>query len=129
MSIAKPKAHVNTPDQPDDLIRDLHLDAEKLRQYREALAEREGALNAYIEELQTLWCAWSGLSWYPGGQVMRSLVSRYEPDVVERSLRNVAHKVGTGYVRATGEAWVPYLYAVAKNMANGVDLGDPEEGQ
>lgn len=113
----------------------LFLEAQQeileLRRYQAALAEREFVITEIVDSLQEVWCLESGLDWAPSGQAIRAFVGKYGPDIAEDAMRDVARKTGSGYVSARGNAWLRYLYGVARNIAAAEDDDgeDEDEGE
>jgi len=92
-------------------------DIAELRRYQEAAAEREYVLGEIVGGLQGLWEETAGLDWSPSDAVLRQMLARYEPAIVEHAVIDVAAKVGGGYLSEHGTKWLRYLWAVARNMA------------
>lgn len=88
----------------------------EVNRYNEALAQKREAELRLISSLQDVWCDESSLDWSPAEKVIRNLLKKYGPEITENSLREVAYKVGGGYITDRGDVWVKYLYAVARNM-------------
>lgn len=103
----------------DEMYLQAQQEAAEIRRSQEALAEKEAALVLYVEELQSLWMSWSGLDWGPSSKVIRQLLVRHESEIVEAAIKDVAVKVGGGYVQSYGDRWIKYLHAVARNMSEG----------
>ena len=97
----------------------------ELRRYQMAKAERDALLAEVIESLQQTWLEASELEWSPSDRLIRQLLEKYEPEIVEGALADVGYKVGTGYLSGRGAKWIAYLYAVCRNLAGqGDDQGD-----
>lgn len=98
----------------------MYLEAQQeiaeVNRYNASLQEREAAVARLVDSMQELWCSESSLDWSPSDKVVRNLLRKYGPEITEDAIRDVAFKVGNGYVSERGEAWVKYLYAVARNM-------------
>jgi len=111
---AKQLGHV--PPRPDADLLYLRTQQEvaELRRYQAALAVLEAEIKTTVAALQDVWIEASGLDWMPADRIIRALLNRHGPSVAERAVRDVAPKVGTGYL---GGKWPPYLYTVAKNIA------------
>jgi hypothetical protein len=58
------------------------------------------------------------IGWRPKDYVLRQLLNKYDPEIIEYAIEDVAGKLSTGYL-FKGGGWLPYLYAVARNMAEG----------
>ena len=88
----------------------------ELRRYRDAVEEREQLLTRVVECLQEVWIESAGedLGWHPVDWVLRQMITKYDPSIVEWALRDVAPKVSSGYVEQY--KWVPYLWAVCRTM-------------
>lgn len=103
----------------DLLYLEAQQEAAELRRYQAALQDKEAALMGVVADLQDLWCEVSDLDWSPKDRIIRDLLLKYSPESVEAAIRDVAPKVQSGYIAGrysgAGQAWVRYLYAVARN--------------
>jgi hypothetical protein len=45
---------------------------------------------------------------------VRQWLARYDPEVVEYAIRDVAPKTATGFIKQT--QWLPYAWAVCRNF-------------
>jgi hypothetical protein len=91
----------------------------ELKAYQALKAQQDDLLNQIIDSFQTLWLDYSGGDWYPNDKVMRQLLSRFDPDIVERGIKCVAVKVAGDFFARSGD-WLPYLWGTLKHM-NGAD--------
>lgn len=89
----------------------------ELRRYQDAKAERDEILAEIVADLQEVWCEFSGVSWHPSDRIMHELLARYSPEVVEYAIKDVAAKVGSGFVQTYGDRWLRYLHGVLRNAA------------
>lgn len=107
-----------TPRQDADLLYlSTQQEVVEMRRYQEAIAEREQALTDLVPVLQHVWIQCSGLDWHPSSLIVRQLLNRHSPEVVDEAIRDVAFKVGTGYVKSyKDQKWIAYLNAVARNL-------------
>lgn len=106
---------------PDADLKYMELQQEvaEIRRYQDAQAIREEAMIDLINTMRDVWIAASGdVGWMPKEHVFRLLLNKYDPEIVEYAIDEVAGKLSTGYV-FKGNGWLPYLYAVARNMAEG----------
>jgi hypothetical protein len=93
----------------------------ELRRFREASEEKELFLQEVVLTMRDRWLDYSGLDWSPNDQILRGMLMKHNPDIVERAIIDVAHKIGGGYLDARSGKWLPYLNAVARNMAGAED--------
>lgn len=101
----------------DLLYLETQQEVAELRRYQDALALKEAAVKESVDAFQALWCELSELEWAPADNIIRSLLDRHSPHIVEAALRDVAPKVATGYLKTKyGRRWVGYLFTVAKNL-------------
>jgi hypothetical protein len=108
------------PVRPDADLLYLQTQQEiaELRRYQESKAERDEVLAEIIRSLQAAWAENAGTDWHPVDRIVRQLLSRYSPEIVDRAMEDVALKVGGDYFRGRDrDAWVPYLYRVAQTFA------------
>lgn len=111
----------------DLLYLETQQETAELRRYLAAKAERDAEIANVVQALADDWCEISGLEWSPADRIVRQLLSRYSPEVVERAISDVAGKVGTGYLHTSGDRWVRYLFTVAKTLASEFEYGDEAE--
>jgi hypothetical protein len=103
----------------DLLYLETQQEIAELRRYQEAKAQREAVLMEIIEGLQDQWLQYSGRDWSPSDRIVRQLLSRYSPEIVEAAMLDVAIKIGTGYLNiysSSNTRWIGYLYKVAATM-------------
>lgn len=111
-------AHQIRPDA-DLLYLETQQEIAELRRYQEVLEEKEQQISLMVSRLQDLWVDWSELDWAPSDRLLRQLLGRYDADIVADAIRDVAPKVGAGYISPRGSKWIAYLHAVARNLAAG----------
>lgn len=110
----------------DLLYLETQQEIAELQRYQWAKQERDELLTAIIAQLQEEWCQHADTDWSPADRIVRQLLAKYGPEIVEASMQDVAIKIGTGYLRADrGSRWVGYLYKVAATMAQ---ESEDEEG-
>lgn len=114
----RPLGLVQPRPDADLLYLETQQEIAELRRYHAALSERETVAAALIEALQDLWCEEGGLDWHPAPHVLRPMLNRYGPEILEAAVRDVAPKVGSGYTKRN--QWDRYMWAVMRNLA-GVD--------
>lgn len=101
----------------DVLFLETQQEIAELRRFQDAKALREVELVKVIGLLQDDWVALTGYEWAPSDRIVRQLLQRHSPEIVERAIADVATKVGSGYLPASGQRWVGYLFAVAKTLS------------
>ena len=89
----------------------------ELRRFQESQRELERERQLVIELVQDAWLQSSGLDWSPADSVLTELLHLYNAAIVLDAARDVAVKVGSGYISRHSTRWVGYLFAVARNMA------------
>lgn len=99
----------------------------ELRRYQQAKAERDAEIASVVDALSDDWMALSGQDWAPAERIIRQLLARYSPEIVERAMEDVAIKVGTGYLPSRGERWVRYLFTVAGTLSREHEYGGGPE--
>jgi hypothetical protein len=116
-NLGKGKALLDKPQSPDASLAWLETQQEiaELKAYQELKMKRDELLEEVIDNLQAVWLDYSGGGWYPADGVMRQLLSRYDPDVVERGIVVVAVKVAANSFRRDGD-WLPYLWGTLRRM-------------
>lgn len=114
------------PVRPDADLMYLETQQEiaELKNYLAAAQQRDDLMNEISLRIEDVWAKHSGLDWVPSDSIIRGLLQKYDVEVVEEAIRDVAVKVGTGYLKTYGHKWVGYLYAVARNLA-----ADDAEGE
>ena len=101
----------------DLLYLETQQEIAELQRYRISLAEREAEIAKVVEDLQGIWSSYSALDWHPAAHTILGMLQRYTPEIVEAAIRDVAPKVGGGYIPDQGDKWLKYLYAVARNIS------------
>jgi len=99
----------------DLMLVEVQQEIAEIRVYQYAAEQREQLRNELVESLQELWCETSGLEWCPSDAIMRQLLFRHEPWIIEQVVLDVSAKVANGYI--TGNKWDRYMWAVARNLA------------
>lgn len=102
----------------------------ELQRYLIAKRQRDMTLSTAVSALQYTWRSYSGCEWDPAERVILHILSKYDPEVVEEAIVNVAIKVGGRYLPAHGNAWLMYLYGVLRNKAaDENDFSEPQEAE
>ena len=124
-NLGKGKKRLENPQRPDADLAWLEMQQEtaELRDYQRAKQERDVLMAEIIATLQRTWIDYSGLNWHPSGQVVRSMLVRYSPEIVESAFVTVAPKAGGGYFDREG-AWLKYTWATMRNMDKGAWHGN-----
>ncbi len=120
-NLGKGKQLLNKPQTPDANLAWLEMQQEiaELQAYQALKAQMDYLLGEIIDDLQRVWLEYSGCDWHPNDKVMRQLLSRFDPDIVERGIKCVAVKVAGNFFARNGD-WLPYLWGTLKRM-NGAD--------
>jgi HNH endonuclease len=105
----------------DLLYLETQQELAELRRYQEAKVERDALLDDIACTLEEDFWQVSRRDWAVADRVIRPLLDRYEPVIVERALRAVGFRIADGRVNTQWQAWVAYLNAVARNMAQDAD--------
>lgn len=123
-NLGKGKKRLENPQRPDADLAWLEMQQEtaELRGYQVAKHERDAILQQVIKLLQKTWHDYSQLDWVPSDQVLRSMLAKYQPEIVESALADVAIKEAGGYFQKDG-AWFKYAWAVMRNMEKEADDG------
>jgi hypothetical protein len=90
-------------------------DAE-LRAYQEAKRQRDAVISELVESLQDTWCDYSGLDWCPGDSLVRRMLGKYSPELVEQAIIAVSIKQAGGYFQGRND-WAKYMWGVLRTMA------------
>ena len=105
--------------EPRESLAEITAETLRIRQYNELLERRADERRRLVANLGELWAAHAGTEWVPADHVFAALLFRYPVEIVDAAVLDVAVKVAGGYVRTEREAWLRYLHAVARNMAEG----------
>ena len=107
---------LNQAPKPDVDLEWLELQQEiaELSRYQEARAIREQILTDTVHCLQDSWCRIYE-TWMPAEYIVRRMLVRYCPMLIEEAFRDVAVKVSGGYLKKSN--WVPYTWGVLRNLA------------
>lgn len=101
----------------DLLYLETQQEIAELRRYQQAKAERDVLLDEIADELEGDFQQISRRMWVVGDRVIRPLLDRYDPDVVEEAVRAVAYRISDGRLDTYGNGWIAYLNGVARNIA------------
>ncbi len=85
----------------------------------EARLERQETVQKIVGELQDRWQDITEFDWCPADDQIAWLLNRYGYEVSFMALEDVARKIRDRRIKHWGNHWVPYLRAVARNMAQG----------
>ena len=129
---AKPlTARIVRPDA-DLLYLETQQEIAELKRFQTAVQAREEEMARTIEVIQKAWYAAcsEGLDWHPADHIVRRFINKHGPEIAYQALVDVAPKVYEGYIRKN---WVPYAWAVARNLAaqqgQELDEVDPDSTQ
>lgn len=109
------------PNRPDADL--MYLEAQQeiseLRRYQLAKMERDNTLIEIISDLRDTWFDYlpEGFEWSPADHILRGMLLKYSPDIVEAGITATAKAVGYGSVSNRGTAYVQYAYGVMRNIA------------
>ena len=119
----KGKKLLDKPQRPDADLAWLETQQElaELHRYATAKHQRDMIVGEIVSMLQDDWTVRSGLEWFPTEHVIRKMLVRHSPEMVEEALGQVAVKVGGGYLKSTGDDWVRYTWGILNNMAREAD--------
>jgi len=99
----------------------LFLEAQQeIAEYQRYLlikAERDAALDEVAESIERDFWNISARTWSVADRVIRPLLDRYDPHIVEQAVRAVAYRIRQGRLDTYGNGWIAYLNGVARNMA------------
>lgn len=99
----------------DLLFLETQQEIAELQRYLRAKAKREAVIKEVIADLQIQWHEYSQAGWAPSDNIVRQLLDKHNPEIVEAAMMDVAGKVRSGYV--SEYRWIGYLFKVAANMA------------
>lgn len=116
---AKPLDAVAPRPDADLMYLEVMQETAELRRYQLSLQAREVALEGLVCDLQLLWqdCYGETSDWVPSVRVLRQMLRKYDPEIVEEGIRDVAPKVAEDYIRGS---YVPYMWRVLANLAEDV---------
>lgn len=103
--------------QPDADLEYLSVQQEiaEIERYQRSLIARAKAQTETVRLFQLLWKDLSGLDWCPSNDVFFGLIAKYELEIIELAVRDVAPKVGGGYLGKATNLDYGHLHAVARN--------------
>lgn len=103
--------------KPDADLKWLELQQElaELKRYQAAREAREKALTDTVHCLQDTWLNIYP-EWHPADHVVRRMLVRHSPELIEETFRVVAEKVGGGYLGKYNNEWLRYAWGVLRNM-------------
>lgn len=126
----KPLGAVAVRPDADLLYLETQQELAELRRYQQAKAERDALMASIIEDLQDQWLEYSGRDWSPADRILRQLLTKYSPEVVEFAVLDVAIKIGTGYLNiysSSNTRWIAYLFKVAATRAAEDELEEEDD--
>ncbi len=114
-----PLSQVPVRPDADLLYLEAQQEAAELRRYQAAKAERDAALTSVIESLQGTWYAYlpEGFDWGPADHLLRSMLDKYSPEIVEVGIIATARAIQTQHVSGHGSGWVKYAWGVMRHTA------------
>ena len=89
----------------------------EISRYRAAMESKSKEMELLVTAMQNAWLEESDLDWSPAAKIIRQFVDKYGYEATEAAIRDVGLKVGTGYIDENGSAWIKYMHAVARNIA------------
>jgi hypothetical protein len=132
-NLGKGKKLLDNPQRPDADLAWLESQQElaELQRYQQVKSQLEHTIKEIVEMLQKTWLDHTGLEWYPSESVIRQMLAKYSPHLVEQALIIVAPKATGGYVTRHNASWLKYTYGVLKNMVEetGDDFASIDEEQ
>lgn len=109
----------------DLLYLETQQEIAELRRFQAAVEEREVELERTVELIQKAWYSATGedQNWHPADHVVRQFIVKYGAEIAYQTIVSVAPKVYEGQIKKN---WVPYAWAVARNIAaaQGQDVHD-----
>jgi len=113
------------PVRPDADLMYLETQQEtaELIRYRYAKNLRDAELEKIVKLLQDTWASYlsDDFDWCPADHILRSMLNKYNPEVVEAGIVVTARAIQTGYVSSHGQNWLKYAWGVMKNSADQED--------
>jgi hypothetical protein len=116
------------PNRPDADL--MYLEAQQeiaeLKRYQLAKTERDTVTGHIVDDLQDTWFAfiYEGFEWAPAKHILRSMLDKYTPAIVEHGVITTAKAVAGGHVQSHGNHWVRYMWGVMRNVAEAQDSED-----
>ena len=112
----KGKKLLDRPQRPDaDLLwLETQQEIAELRRYQKTKQAKEVLLSSVIETLQGTWSDVSGLGQVPAEHIVRQMLAKYDPEIVDAAFATVAPKVLSGYVDEN--SWLPYTWGTLRRM-------------
>lgn len=108
----------------DLLYLETQQEIAEITRYRASVAARDEQMRILVNDFQDAWCEASGLDWSPSDRIVRQFIDKYGYEAAGDAIRDVAVKVGTGYLSETASVWLKYMHAVARNLASAYEEGD-----
>ena len=115
---AKPLNEYHPRPDADLMYLEVQQEIAELRKFQAAQKARDAALKEAIEVLQDCFCDLTGYDWAPADSVLRQVLSRYEPWLVQEALLILGRKMLS--LEACNQRlsnWVPYFWGVCKKIA------------
>jgi hypothetical protein len=110
----KPLGQLQRPDADLEWL-EIQQEVAELRAYQEAKRTRDAVITELVETLQDTWCDYSGLDWHPNDSLMRRMLGKYVPELVEQAIIEVSIKQAGGYFRGSND-WAKYIWGVLRTM-------------
>jgi hypothetical protein len=113
-NLGKGRKLLDKPQRPDADLAWLEMQQEtaELRAYQAAKQERDALIAEVVTGLQDAWFEYTSLQWGPNDHVLMQMLAKYEPDVIEEALINVAIKVDGGYLSKGN--WLRYTWGILR---------------
>lgn len=110
---------VNRPPAADTDL--LWLEAQQeiaeIKMAQKAVVARNEAMASLIDTLQDTWQDITCEDWCPADELLRSMLSRYSPEIVSQAIMVVAPKVRNGKFTKGSSRWARYMWGVLRNLA------------
>jgi hypothetical protein len=109
------------PNRPDADL--MYLEAQQeiseLKRYQLAKLERDSTLIEIVSDLRDTWYSYlpDDFDWSPPDHVLRGMLAKYAPDIVEAGVVATAQALSYGRVSKRGDAYAQYMYGVMRNVA------------
>jgi hypothetical protein len=108
----------------DLLYLETQQEIAEIQRYRASRAERDAHVEMLIADFQNDWREFSSLNWYPKVRILQQFITKYGYEATGEAVRDVAVKVGTGYLPELDSVWLKYMHAVARNLVDAYEEGD-----
>lgn len=88
----------------------------ELQRYQIAKIERDAEIASIIIGLQQTWLdnLEDGFDWSPADHLLRSMLNKYSPNIVEIGIAATARAIATRFISQNGDRWVKYAWGVMR---------------